>query len=109
MKADSAGVERRGLERLHQTEQIDGRRDHDRVDLEEGRVVRILFSLIMRPCVGHGEINELETLPILSLLNLSLRAFDDACDGFDVRIERQGMGGEEGEQREGGEGCFHGV
>ena len=40
--------------------------------LEEGRVVRIVLPMVMRPRPGHGEIDELQALTVFSLFHFAL-------------------------------------
>jgi hypothetical protein len=46
--------------------------------------------MVVRAGVWHGEIDEFEALAILGLLDFAFGGFDDAGDGLDVRIEREG-------------------
>jgi hypothetical protein len=67
--------------------------------LEECRIIRILFAMIVRACIGHGEIDEFEALTVTGLLDFALRGHDGADDGFDMRIERERSGsGEDAEK-----------
>ena len=55
--------------------------------LKEGGVIRIFLPVIMRPGIRHGEIHELQALPVLGLFNLALRALNNPGDGFDMRVQ----------------------
>ena len=64
--------------------------------LEEGGVIRIVFAVVMRTCVWHGEIDEFQALTVFGFLDLAFGGLDDAGDGLNMRIEGEGRGGEEG-------------
>jgi len=64
--------------------------------------------MVVRSRTRHREIDELEALAVLGLFDLALRTFDDADDGFDMRVEGQG-GESEGEGGQQDEVRFHGL
>ena len=59
---------------------------------EESSIVRIYFTMIMRPCTRHGKIDKLQAFTIFGLLDFTFCTFDCTNNGFDMGIESKTVG-----------------
>lgn len=58
--------------------------------LKKGRVIRIVFAVVVRASVWHGEIDEFQALAVFGLFDSAFGVHDDAGDSFDMWIKSEG-------------------
>ena len=75
--------------------------------LEERRVIRIVFAMVVRSRARHREVDEPEALPVLSLFDFAFGGFDRTNDRFDMCVESEDGAGSEMQGENGKDGWSH--